>query len=215
MFGKQLFGMTCPLLLTSDGRKMGKTEKGAVYLAPERTSPYTFFQYFLNVADADVLNTLKFLSDVDKKTFDELEIASRENPQERQAQKTLAESLTKMVHGDDGLSSAKAASQVLFGAEIENLSDADLNAIFEDVPSQQLLREQLVAPGLLVIDALVHAGLAKSKGEARRLVDGGGIYVNNRRVEESDRKLLESDLASETVMVLRSGKKKYALLRFE
>ena len=215
MFAKQLFGMTCPLLLTSDGRKMGKTEKGAVYLASERTSPYTFFQYFLNVADADVLNTLKFLSDVDKKTFDELEIANRENPQERRAQKTLAESLTKMVHGEDGLNSAKAASQVLFGAEIENLSDADLNAIFEDVPSHQLQREQLVAPGLLIVDALVYAGLAQSKGEARRLVDGGGIYVNNRRVEGSDRKLLESDLASETVMVLRSGKKKYALLRFE
>jgi len=215
MFGKQLFGMTCPLLLTSDGRKMGKTEKGAVYLASERTSPYAFFQYFLNVADADVLNTLKFLSDVDKKTFDELEIANREKPQERQAQKVLAESLTKMVHGEDGWKSAKAASEVLFGAEIENLSDADLNSIFEDVPSQQLPRGQLAAPGIVIIDALVHAGLAQSKGEARRLVDGGGIYVNNRRVDTSDRKLLESDLASETVMVLRSGKKKYALLRFE
>jgi tyrosyl-tRNA synthetase len=139
----------------------------------------------------------------------------RDNPQDRQAQKSLAESLTKMVHGEDGLNAAKAASQVLFGAEIENLSDADLTAIFEDVPSKQLPREQLVAPGLVVIDALVHAGLAQSKGEARRLVDGGGIYVNNRRVEASDRKLLEADLASETVMVLRSGKKKYALLRFE
>jgi tyrosyl-tRNA synthetase len=215
MFSKQLFGMTCPLLLTSDGRKMGKTEKGAIYLSSERTSPYAFFQYFLNVADADVLNTLKFLSDVDKNAFDQLENAMRDNPQDRQAQKSLAESLTKMVHGEDGLNAAKAASQVLFGAEIENLSDADLTAIFEDVPSKQLPREQLVAPGLVVIDALVHAGLAQSKGEARRLVDGGGIYVNNRRVEASDRKLLEADLASETVMVLRSGKKKYALLRFE
>jgi len=215
MHANQLYGMTCPLLLTSDGRKMGKTEKGAVYLSAERTSPYTFFQYFLNVADADVLNTLKFLSDVDRATYAELEISVRDRPSDRQAQKVLAESLTKMVHGDEGWEAAKAASEVLFGAEIQNLSDADLTSIFEDVPSKQLPRQSLAAPGMSVIDALVNAGLSQSKGEAKRLLEGGGIYVNNRRVEASDRKLLESDLASESVMVLRSGKKKYALLRFE
>ena len=215
MHAKQLYGMTCPLLLTSDGRKMGKTEKGAVYLSAERTSPYTFFQYFLNVADADVLNTLKFLSDIDRSTYSELEVAVRDQPSDRQAQKVLAESLTKMVHGDEGWEAAKAASEVLFGAEIQNLSDADLTSIFEDVPSKQLARQSLKSPGMSVVDALVNAGLAQSKGDAKRLLEGGGIYVNNRRVEASDRKLLESDLASESVMVLRSGKKKYALLRFE
>lgn len=215
MLGKQLFGLTCPLLLTSDGRKMGKTERGAIYLAPERTSPYAFYQYFLNVGDDDVLLVLRFLSEISREEFEGLKVSITERPQERAAQKTLAESLTKMVHGEAGLASAQQATQVLFGAEIENLSDVDLLAIFEDVPSKELSISLLEGDGYPLVDALVSAGLATSKGEARRAIDGGGIYVNNRRVESNDRKLLRNDLASESVIVLRSGRKKYALLRFQ
>ncbi len=215
MLGKQLFGMTCPLLLTSDGRKMGKTERGAIYLAPERTSPYAFYQYFLNVADVDVLMVLRFLSDISREEWEAMKVAVAEKPQERAAQKYLAESLTQLVHGDAGLASARKATEVLFGAEIENLSDADLIAIFEDVPSKQLAISVLDEPGYPVIDALVASSLAASKGEARRSLEGGGVYLNNRRVDSIDRKIVRSDLASESVVVLRSGKKKYALLRFE
>lgn len=215
MLGKQLFGMTCPLLLTSDGRKMGKTERGAIYLAPERTSPYAFYQYFLNVADVDVLMVLRFLSDISREEWEAMNTAVAEKPQERAAQKHLAESLTKLVHGDAGLASARKATEVLFGAEIENLSDADLMAIFEDVPSKQLSISLLDEPGYPIVDALVASSLASSKGEARRSLEGGGIYLNNRRVETVDRKIVRSDLASESVVVLRSGRKKYALLRFE
>ncbi len=137
-----------------------------------------------------------------------------ESPQERAAQKRLASSLTQLVHGDEGLQAAIQATNVLFGAEIENLNDADLISIFEDVPSSSMPRETLRAGLLPLVEALCNTKLANSKGEARRLIEGGGIYLNNRRVDAVDRKLSESDLASETVMVLRSGRKKYALLRF-
>lgn len=214
MLSRQLYGMTCPLLLTSEGKKMGKTEKGAIYLSASRTTPYAFYQYFLNVADADVLMTLRFLSDVPKEEFESLAQSLEKNPQERVAQKRLAASLTQLVHGDAGLQSAIQATNVLFGAEIENLSDADLVSIFEDVPSSTLPRAQLKEGVLSIIDALCHSKLSNSKGEARRAIEGGGVYLNNRRIDAVDRKLNESDMASETVMVLRSGKRKYALLRF-
>ena len=119
-----------------------------------------------------------------------------------------------MIHGPSGLAKAQRASQVLFGAEIDDLSDADLTEIFADVPSKQLPADRLDGDGLNIIDALVEAGLAKSKGEARRNITQGGIYVNNRRVDDVNYRLTRNDLASESVIVLRSGKKKYALLRF-
>ncbi len=215
MLGEQLYGMTCPLLLTSDGRKMGKTERGAIYLSPEKTSPYAFYQYFINVEDADVLMVLRFLSDVSQEEWKDLEKSVAEKPHERMAQKCLAESLTRLVHGESGLATAQQATQVLFGGSIENLSDRDLLAIFEDVPSCALSVEQLANSGLPIADAIVSAGLAKSKGEARRSVEGGGIYVNNIRIETVDRTLTREDLAGESVIVLRSGRKKYGLLRFE
>jgi len=213
MLSRPLFGLTCPLLTTSDGRKMGKSEKGAVWLSPQRTSPYEFYQYLINVADSDVLLTLRFLSDIDHEEYLALETSLRERPQERAAQKRLAESLTRLVHGDAGLSSAERATKTLFGAEIESLSDRELQTIFADVPSKELPRSQLEA-GIGIIDAMCLAGLATSKSEARRSITEGAAYLNNRRVEGIDKVLGTADLASETVIVLRSGKKRYALLRF-
>jgi tyrosyl-tRNA synthetase len=212
MLGQQLYGMTCPLLLTSEGRKMGKTEKGSVWLSPEKTSPYEFYQYFVNVADADVLMTIRFLSDIDEEEYRSLESEMANKP--GAAQRRLAESLTQLVHGQTGLQSAMAASQMLFGGEINSLSDQELNSIFSDVPSSSLPRARLTE-GLTLIDALCAVGLSTSKGEARRAIEGGSVYINNRKVEGIDRKLSEADLASESVIVLRVGKKKYALLRFE
>lgn len=213
MLSRPLFGLTCPLLTTSDGRKMGKSEKGAVWLSPQRTSPYEFYQYLINVADSDVLLTLRFLSDVDHEEYVALETSLRERPQERAAQKRLAEALTRLVHGEAGLSAAERATKTLFGAEIDSLSDRELQTIFADVPSKELPRSQLEA-GIGIIDAMCLAGLAASKSEARRSITEGAAYLNNRRVEGIDKVLGVADLASETVIVLRSGKKRYALLRF-
>jgi tyrosyl-tRNA synthetase len=144
-----------------------------------------------------------------------LDESRRSEPQRRDSQKRLAQELTRMVHGEGGLAAAAKATEIFFGAAISDLNDVQLTEIFADVPSKSLHRELLVQDGgLAIVDALIEAGLAKSKGEARRTLAQGGAYVNNRRVEDPEQRLTAGDLASETVMVLRSGKKRYALLRF-
>ncbi len=214
MHGAKLFGLTCPLLLTSDGRKMGKTESGAIWVDASRTRPYEFYQYWYNVSDADVLLCLRFLTEIDQEEYRQLEHCVANEPDKREAQKRLAAWLTGFIHGEDGLETSVRASEIFFGAETSNLSDAKLNAIFPDVPSGSATAEELSA-GVPLIDALVRVGLGKSKSDARRTVEQGGAYVNNRRVDSVDYQLTASDLASETIVVLRSGKKKFALLRVE
>ncbi len=213
MLGKQLYGITCPLLTKSDGAKMGKTESGAIYLSPDRTSPYEFYQYWVRVEDDDVGMCLRFLTELTEEEIKSLDLARAAEPHQRASQKRLAEEVTKLIHGEAGLKSAKQATEILFGAEIADLSDKELQQIFADVPSVTLPMARLNG-GVPIVDALVEAGLSKSKGEARRTVDQGGAYVNNQRVESVEKTLSSSDLASETVIVLRSGKKKYSLMKF-
>lgn len=213
MRGAKLYGLTCPLLTTSDGSKMGKTEKGAVWLSSERTSPYAFYQYWINVADADVSRCLRFLSEVPRAEIEALDASRAGGGPTGESQRRLAESLTELTHGPEGLASAKRASEIFFGASIQDLVDAQLGEIFADVPSQELPRAQLEA-GLPLIDAVVASGLSKSKGEVRRKIDEGGVYINNLRCADKDRKLGTGDLASRTMLVLRLGRKSYALLRF-
>jgi tyrosyl-tRNA synthetase len=210
----QLYGMTNPLLTKSDGSKMGKTETGALWLSAERTSPYKFYQYWINVEDADAGKCLRYFTDLGRAEIEALDEARQRDPGRRESQRRLADELTGLVHGAAGLAKARRATETLFGAEIGELSDGDLVEIFSDVPSQQFARTALGGEGLGIVDALVRSGLAKSNGEARRAVEQGGAYVNNRRVSGIDQRLTVNDLASETVIVLRTGKKKYALLRF-
>ncbi len=214
MDGRQLYGVTWPLLTKSDGSKMGKTESGAVWLAAERTSPYEFYQYWINTEDADAGKCLRTLTDLSREEIEALDAARESEPGKRASQRRLAEELTRLTHGDEGLAVAERATAIFFGAEISDLDDSQLGEIFADVPSKQLDKQTLSA-GLTLIDALVEAGLAKSKGDARRTVQQGGAYVNNRRAEGIETTLTEAHLAGETTMVLRSGKKKYAVLRFE
>jgi tyrosyl-tRNA synthetase len=209
----QLYGITTPLLTKSDGTKMGKTEAGALWLSPDRTSPYQFYQYWINIDDTDAGKCLRYFTDLSRPEIESLDEARSRQPERRESQRKLAEEITRLVHGEAGLKKALRASEILFGAEFDALSDLELGEIFADVPSENVPHPTLAA-GLNIVDALVTAGLAKSKGEARRTIEQGGAYVNNRRVDSIDRQLTPADLASETVMVLRSGKKKYALLRF-
>ena len=213
MHSVQLHALTCPLLTKADGSKMGKTEGGALWLSPESTSPYQFYQYWINVDDADAGKCLRFFTDLTRDEVESLDAARAADPGKRESQRRLAEELTRMVHGGEGLTAAKRATEIFFGAEIEKLSDRQLGEIFADVPSREVARDRL-AGGLSLVDALVESGLAKSKGDARRTIQQGGAYVNNRRMSDVESKLTAADLASETVMVLRSGKKSYALLRF-
>lgn len=209
-----LYGLTSKLLLKSDGKKMGKTESGAVWLDPERTSPYQFYQYWVNVDDADIPNVLRFFSDLGESEVNELLSEHEKDRAKRLPQKQVAAELTRLVHGEAGLRAAEKATQIFFGAEIAELDDRQLASIFSDVPSATVARSELEA-GLALIDALTLTKLAPSKGEARRTVQQGGAYVNNRPATEIDRRLTLDDLASETTLVLRSGKKRYALLRVE
>lgn len=214
MRGAQLYGITCPLLTKSDGSKMGKTETGTIWLSAERTSPYEFYQYWIRVADEDAGRCLRFLTELPRDEIEALDADRAAAPEKRDSQRRLAEELTRLVHGDEGLATAQRATRVLFGEEITGLSDTQVAQIFRDVPSRQCARAQLAGEGLSLLDALVDTGLSKSKGEARRSVSQGGVYVNNRRVETIERTLQTNDLVGQTTIVLRSGKKNYALLRF-
>ena len=193
---------------------MGKTESGAIWLSAERTSPYQFYQYWVNVADEDAAKSLRFLSELSEDEVEQLDKQREEAAHQRDSQKRLAEEVTRIVHGEDGLSSAIKATEIFFGAEINDFSDNELNGIFGDgVPSAEVKRADLQGDGLSLLEAFIMTGLSKSKGEARRTLGQGGAYVNNRRIEDANYTLTPDDLASESIIVLRSGKKKYAILK--
>ena len=213
MLQTQLYGITCPLLTKSDGTKMGKTESGAIWLSAAKTSPYQFYQYWVRVDDSDVDMCLKFLTELEQDEISALAKSRESDASKRESQIRLAEEVTKLIHGDAGLQKARLASEVLFGAEISDASDEDLNGIFADVPSADFARSDFETSGIPLIDALVLTGLSKSKGDARRTIQQGGAYVNNRRTESVDTTLTTENLASKTMVVLRSGKRKFALLK--
>ncbi|MEO9592736.1 tyrosine--tRNA ligase [Rhodopirellula bahusiensis] len=215
MLGKQLFGITAPLLTTSDGRKMGKTESGAVWLDPERTSPYAFYQYWINVADEDVMRCLAYLTEIERAEYDELEEQTKNDPGRRTAQKRLAQWLTELVHGEAGVQSAQRATQILFGGELGDTTDSQLREIFADVPSCDVPKSALEGEGLWIVEALQTAKLCNSGGDARRALSEGGVYVNNARVEDVQKRLTADDLDGRSVLVLRRGKRKYALLKIQ
>ncbi|MCA9259694.1 MAG: tyrosine--tRNA ligase, partial [Planctomycetales bacterium] len=192
----------------------GKTESGAVWLDANRTSPYAFFQYWINVDDVDAGKCLRMLTELSREEIETLDEARVAEPARRESQRRLAEELTRLVHGDEGLTAAQRATDIFFGAEISDLNDAQLQQIFADVPSKELPATALAGEGLPIVDALVEAGLAKSKGDARRTVEQGGAYVNNRRVDGLAVSLSAEHLASETVVVLRSGGAIVSLLKF-
>jgi tyrosyl-tRNA synthetase len=205
----QAFGVTFPLLATSSGEKFGKSAGNAIWLDKNRTSPYQFYQYWINTDDRDVERFLKLFTFLD---LEEIAGLSAQPPEQRAGQKKLALEVTSIVHGEEALAQAIRASNVLFGEEIGGLLDRDLREIFADVPSFTIEATAL-DDGLRVTEALVRSGAAKSKGDATRLVAGGGVYLNNRRVSSPEAQLRRDDLASETMFVLRVGKKSYYLGR--
>ena len=211
---RDLHGITCPLLTKADGTKMGKTASGAIWLDPRRTSPYRFYQYWINLDDDDAGRCLLRLTEV---PLDEIAAIGEQraaNPAARDTQKRLAEELTRLVHGDAGLAAARQATEIFFGAEIASLDDAALSEIFADVPSHEFARSTLDGDGLLLVEALKATGLAAGTTAARRTVEQGGAYVNNRRVTDVAHRLTAADLVGSSTLVLRSGKKSYAVARF-
>lgn len=211
--GKQVFGLTAPLLTTASGEKFGKSAGNAVFLDPEMTSPYAFYQYWMQTEDADVGRWLRVFTLLGLDEIDAIAAAHMEAPHRREGQKRLAAEVTRVVHGEEGVQAAQTASAVLFGGSMEGLDDRTLEAIFGDVPSHEVDRDRL-AGGINVVDLFVEAGASKSKGEARRLVGQNGAYVNNVRVEDVAMTLTPEHLATASALVLRAGKKKYIVVRF-
>jgi len=204
-------GLVFPLVTTASGVKFGKTEAGAVWLDPKLTSPYRFYQFWLNTDDRDVIVYLKFFTWLSQEEIAEFEESVRAEPEKRTAQKELARHVTAMVHGESEIEKALRASEVLFGKAISGLSVDDILDIFTDVPSTELDRSRL--DGLTLGDALVLSGLAPSKGEAKRLVQGGGVAVNNVRSDDVRKTISSSDFIEGRVLVLRKGARHYHLIR--
>jgi tyrosyl-tRNA synthetase len=211
---RDLHGITCPLLTKADGTKMGKTASGAIWLDPRRTSPYRFYQYWINLDDDDAGRCLLRLTEVPLDEIAAIGAQRAANPAARDTQKRLAEELTRLVHGDAGLAAARQATEIFFGAEIASLDDAALSEIFADVPSHEFARSTLDGDGLPLVEALKATGLAAGTTAARRTVEQGGAYVNNRRVTDVAHRLTAADLVGSSTLVLRSGKKSYAVARF-
>jgi tyrosyl-tRNA synthetase len=211
--GAQAHGMTYPLLTTATGAKFGKSEEGALWLDKDKTSPYELYQYLVRSDDRDVLKYLRLFTFLEQGRIGELETALEERPHEREAHKTLGWEVTAIVHGSDEADKAVRASQVLFGAPIEDLEEAQILSVFADVPSIEVSRSSLEGEGMAIVQMLTDSGLCKSNGEARRRVEGGGIYVNNIRWEDARGNLTFDNLASENTLILRGGKKNYCLVR--
>ena len=205
--------MVCPLVTTASGVKFGKTEAGAVWLDAGLTSPYRFYQFWITVDDRDVVRYLKFFTWLGHDEIDALENATAAAPERREAQRRLAEEVTRAVHGEEELARAQRATAVLFGEEIADLGAAQVEEIFSDVPSSELPRETLAGDGRPLADLLVDAGLAASKAEARRAIAGGGVYLNNRRVADPRGTAGLGDAVDGSVLVLRKGRKSYHLVR--
>lgn len=211
--GDAVYGLTYPLIKKSDGTKFGKTAGGAVWLDPKRTSPYKFYQFWLNTDDNDVIHYLKFFTFFNKEKIYGLESETREHPEARAAQKALAIEMTRMMHGETAVANAQQASQALFGGDIIGLSADDIHDIFSEVPSFDMPAESFGGEGINVVDVLTGTGFLKSKGEARRGIQEGGVYVNNNRVTDSAMNITISNFIDGKYLVLRRGKKNYFLVK--
>ena len=211
MGGPRCHGVVFPLVESSSGVKFGKTEEGTVWLDPERTSPYRFYQFWLNTEDGDVVPYLKRFTLLDRGAIDELAHAVAERPHRREAQRRLAAEMTSVVHGADGLDRAERASRVLFGGSLEGLRAADIEEVKADVPSTKVPRTELKGKAELT-GLMATAKLTVSRNEGRRLIRGGGVYLNGAKVTDERLELRETDLIDDRYILVRVGKKRHLVV---
>ena len=216
LHGAEVFGLTWPLLLTADGQKFGKSAGNAVWLDPDLTSPFAYYQYWLNAADADVVRFLKLFTYLDLDRIEEFGAELARDPAARVAHRELAREATRIIHGDAGVAQAEAATAALFGdGDLRGLDDATLAEAFEGAPTVELPAARLSDDGgMPLLEVLTAVGATASNGEGRRLVQQGGVRVNGVKVDDHDRRLTPDDLASPTTVVLQLGKRRKFLARF-
>jgi tyrosyl-tRNA synthetase len=212
MDGARAYGVVLPLITQASGVKFGKTEEGAVWLDAATTSPFRFYQYWINVDDADAVKYLKYFTLLPANRIAELSAELESAPQARAAQRALAEDVTRRLHGETGLAAAERATRALFGDEVEGLSADEIADIFADVPSTELARDALGGEGKPLVDLLAETGIASSKGDARRSIEGGGVYVNNVRVADVAAVVTLAQAIEGRFLLIRMGKKRYHLV---
>ncbi|WPF95830.1 tyrosine--tRNA ligase [Staphylococcus aureus] len=211
MYGQtDAYGLTIPLVTKSDGKKFGKSESGAVWLDAKKTSPYEFYQFWINQSDEDVIKFLKYFTFLGKEEIDRLEQSKNEAPHLREAQKTLAEEVTKFIHGEDALNDAIRISQALFSGDLKSLSAKELKDGFKDVPQVTLSNNTTN-----IVEVLIETGISPSKRQAREDVNNGAIYINGERQQDVSYALAPEDKIDGEFTIIRRGKKKYFMVNYQ
>ena len=210
--GKTVYGLTLPLITNADGTKFGKTEAGAIWLDPKRTSVYRFYQFWINTDDRDAIRYLKYFTFLSKEEIEALEKKHAENPGPREAHRALAKAVTDLIHGPNATTEAIRASEILFGGELKGIAESTFNEIVGEVPTKEIEKAKLDGAGLPLVELLVHAGLCPSKGQARKDIEGGGVNVNNVRESNFQRAVTANDLLFGKHLLLRKGKKNYVVV---
>ncbi|EML1422244.1 tyrosine--tRNA ligase [Staphylococcus aureus] len=211
MYGQtDAYGLTIPLVTKSDGKKFGKSESGAVWLDAEKISPYEFYQFWINQSDEDVIKFLKYFTFLGKEEIDRLEQSKNEAPHLREAQKTLAEEVTKFIHGEDALNDAIRISQALFSGDLKSLSAKELKDGFKDVPQVTLSNDTTN-----IVEVLIETGISPSKRQAREDVNNGAIYINGERQQDVNYALAPEDKIDGEFTIIRRGKKKYFMVNYQ
>ncbi|WP_339302172.1 tyrosine--tRNA ligase [Staphylococcus sp. FSL W8-0056] len=211
MYGQtDAYGLTIPLVTKSDGKKFGKSVSGAVWLDAEKTSPYEFYQFWINQSDEDVIKFLKYFTFLGKEEIDRLEQSKNEAPHLREAQKTLAEEVTKFIHGEDALNDAIRISQALFSGDLKSLSAKELKDGFKDVPQVTLSNDTTN-----IVEVLIETGISPSKRQAREDVNNGAIYINGERQQDVNYALAPEDKIDGEFTIIRRGKKKYFMVNYQ
>jgi tyrosyl-tRNA synthetase len=210
--GVAVFGLTFPLMTKADGTKYGKTASGTVWLDAKKTSPYRFYQFFIQLNDTDVIKILKMLSFATQAQVAELEQQHAANAGARMPHKFLARELTELVHGKTAADDTLRASEILFGGELAGVSESIFSEILGEVPTKEIEKSKLDGVGIPFVELLVHAGLCPSKGQARKDIEGGGVNINNVREASATRAVTTNDLLFGKHVLLRKGKKNYVVV---
>lgn len=205
----KVFGLTVPLITKADGTKFGKTAGGAIWLDPDKTSPYEFYQFWINTDDRDVMKFLRYFTFLADDELTSLEEEVEKHPENRIAQKRLAEEMTRMVHNQEAVEQAQKITASLFSGDLKSLSASEIEQGFKDVPSYQADKEEI-----LLVDLLVNASISSSKRQAREDITNGAIYINGERQQELDYVVTEKDRIEGKFTIIRRGKKKYFLIRY-